>query len=243
MVEVTEVEMTIAEVVQFSRVAKGTPVEVASDQPPPVEDEVDEDGVDEDRIDDDQTDEDPSADGPHELVVETIYEETVLDVSTPIVSAAEAVPSDASAVPELSPSLLSDAWEPAIVVDYPVEPSEDHPDVEVPEGSDDPGRPEPAVAGDDRRDEAASMIDAVLFGDSQTETTNGAAAPEVQSVPVEAGPVGDVRRPAPTEPEEQLLPLDVPDQPTPAVAPKPVRRKRASVPSWDEIVFGGPKEK
>ena len=37
------------------------------------------------------------------------------------------------------------------------------------------------------------------------------------------------------------LPLDLPEQPTPAAAPKPVRRKRASVPSWDEIVFGGPK--
>jgi hypothetical protein len=23
--------------------------------------------------------------------------------------------------------------------------------------------------------------------------------------------------------------------------PKPVKRKRASVPSWDEIMFGGPK--
>ena len=153
-------------------------------------------------------------------VVETIYEETVLDVAAPIGSAADTGPSDASAVPELSPSLLSDAWEPAIVVDYPVEPSEDHSDgdVEVPEGSDDPGRPEPAVAGDDRRDEAASLVDAVLFGDSPTETRT----PDEPAVDAAGGgraePAADVHRPAPTEPEEQLLPLDVPDQPTPATA-------------------------
>jgi hypothetical protein len=35
----------------------------------------------------------------------------------------------------------------------------------------------------------------------------------------------------------------MPEQATPAPTPKPTRRKRASVPSWDEIVFGGPKEK
>lgn len=121
-------------------------------------------------------------------------------------------PSDAAAVPEVSPSLSAAAWEPAIVVDYPVEPSEDvgadAPDsadgIEVAEGSDDPGRPEQPVAGEDRRDEAEAL--------------------SVQ-----------------TEPVDQPLPLDIPDLPPP-VPPKPARRKRASVPSWDEIVFGGPKE-
>ena len=171
-------------------------------------------------------------------MVETMYEETVLEVAAPNGSVGDTGPSDASAVPELSPSLLSDAWEPAIVVDYPVEPSEDHSDgdVEVPEGSDDPGRPEPAVAGDDRRDEAASLVHTVLFGDPPTAT----GAPD-EPVPDERArpPRGTA---APTEPEEQLLPLDVPDQPTPAIPPKAPRRKRASVPSWDEIVFGGPKE-
>jgi hypothetical protein len=165
------------------------------------------------------SDQDPQAEPPSELVVETMDEETVLEVAAPNGSVSDAVPSDASAVPELGPSLRSDAWEPAIVVDYPVEPSEDRSDgdVEVPEGSDDPGRPEPAVAADDRRDEAASLVDTVLFGETPTEAV--------------------------TEPEEQLLPLDVPEQPAPANPPKAPRRKRASVPSWDEIVFGGPKEK
>ncbi|MFT4164063.1 MAG: hypothetical protein QM650_02340, partial [Microlunatus sp.] len=134
-------------------------------------------------------------------------------------------PSDAAAVPEVSPSLSAAAWEPAIVVDYPVEPSEDTeadaPDsadgIEIAEGSDDPGRPEEAVAREDRRDEAEALEDE--------------GALEVQTEPAER-----------TEPVDQPLPLDIPDPPKPAPA-KPARRKRASVPSWDEIVFGGPKEK
>lgn len=122
-------------------------------------------------------------------------------------------PTDAAAVPEVSPSLRATAWEPAIVVDYPVEPSEDSeadaPDsadgIEIAEGSDDPGRPEQPVASEDRRDEAKAL--------------------GVQSEPV-----------------DEPLPLDIPNLPPPA-APKPARRKRASVPSWDEIVFGSPKDK
>ncbi|HEY5979999.1 MAG TPA: septation protein SepH [Microlunatus sp.] len=203
--EFTEVEVTIAEVVQFSRPAKPAPVEDPADAAVDVVDAgeaVEDTGSGLDTLNDIFADQGPLVGAPSSQV-------------------SDAVPSDASAVPELSPTLTSDAWEPAIVVDYPVEPSEDD-GVEVPEGSDDPGRPEPPVAGDDRRDEAASLLDAVLFRD-----------------PADAS---EVHRPAPTEPQEQLLPLDVPDQPTPAAPPKPQRRKRASVPSWDEIVFGGPKE-
>lgn len=237
MVEVAEAEVSIAEVVQFHRVTRVAPVEEepaeegqgpdekAPDGATPVVETVEQQPADErhesglDTLDDMFADQDPQAGPPSELVVETVDEETVLEVAAPTGSVSDAVPSDASAVPELGPSLRSDAWEPAIVVDYPVEPSEDRSDgdVEVPEGSDDPGRPEPAVAADDRRDEAASLVDTVLFGETPTEAV--------------------------TEPEEQLLPLDVPEQPAPANAPKAPRRKRASVPSWDEIVFGGPKEK
>jgi hypothetical protein len=169
---------------------------------------------------------------------------------------ADTGPSDASAVPELSPSLRSQAWEPAIVVDYPVEPSEDDGDIEVPEGSDDPGRPEPPVSGQDRRDEAESLVDAVLF--RHLTATQEPAAPAVEPSPAEPEPAAEepAAEPEPaavtpepaiaervvTEPEEQELPLDLPEHPTPATPPKPVRRKRASVPSWDEIVFGGPKD-
>ena len=121
--------------------------------------------------------------------------------------AEDSAPTDAAAVPDVSPSLRAAAWEPAIVVDYPVEPSEDveadtpdSPDgIEIAEGSDDPGRPELPVAGEERRDEAAALVN-------------------------------------------EPLPLDIPDLPSPT-PPKPARRKRASVPSWDEIVFGSPKDK
>ena len=195
--ELSEVDSAIAEVVQFNRVTKSTPiedtpvdgdaadaseaveavegddeapVEVPADEADPADEPVDGSGLD--TLYDIFADQDPQTGQESVLVVETMYEETVLEVAAPNGSVGDTGPSDASAVPELSPSRLSDAWEPAIIMDYPVEPSEDHShgDVEVPEGSDDPGRPEPAVAGDDRRDEAASLVDTVLFGDVPTAT-------------------------------------------------------------------------
>ncbi len=193
-VEITEVSRwtAIAEVVQFNRVTKSTPiedtpvdgdaadaseaveavegddeapVEVPADEADPAEEPVDGSGLD--TLYDIFADQDPQTGQESELVVETMYEETVLEVAAPNGSSAKPGPAMRPPYRSSVPSLLSDAWEPAIVVDYPVEPSEDHSDgdVEVPEGSDDPGRPEPAVAGDDRRDEAASLVDTVLFGD------------------------------------------------------------------------------
>ena len=109
--------------------------------------------------------------------------------------------SDASAVPETAGAA---GWEPAIVVNYPVEPSllddsepeaaqveadEDEPDLV---GTDEPGPPDRPTNLDDRADEAHEFEVEVL-----------AKAEEA--------------------------------------AKKPVKRKRASVPSWDEIMFGGPK--
>lgn len=47
-------------------------------------------------------------------------------------------------------------------------------------------------------------------------------------------------RPRPAEPEQLSLIDDVPEPPRPA---KPSRRKRASVPSWDEIMFGSPQQR
>lgn len=179
---------------------------------------------------------------------------------------ADSAPSDASAVPELSLPLQPDAWEPAIVVDYPIEPSEDSEELdgyEVPEGSDDPGRPEAAVAREDRQDEAASLFVPRVV----SEPDEPAAGPETDPDPIE--PAVEVDAEAPVEVDVEVtevevteveaaateddqvreaaddqLPLDLPEQPATAPAtPKPTRRKRASVPSWDEIVFGGPKDK
>jgi hypothetical protein len=174
--------------------------------------------------------------------------------------------------------LLADAWEPAIVVNYPIEPSsetEDGDGYEVPEGSDEPGRPEAAVAREDRRDEAdAAFPPAVSTRSSVLGQAAGDAEEPAEPEPAahatrqeegedadptsageaegeESAPAVDAGNDQPTttveagsgQPEDVPLPLDLPEQPAPpAPAPKPARRKRASVPSWDEIVFGGPKD-
>ena len=68
------------------------------------------------------------------------------------------------------------------------------------------------------------------------ETGLDEARPSVEEAPTatdEAGPA------APQEPEQLSLIDDV-EAPPPLPKPKP-RKKRAQVPSWDEIVFGGPR--
>jgi hypothetical protein len=119
--------------------------------------------------------------------------------------------SDATAVPETD-TVTDGGWEPAIVINYPVEPSmhdegvidtpghEEHPPIhftattehELP-GTDEPGPPDLPANLDDRTDEAHEF--------------------EIES----------------------LVHVDTPPD------RKNVKRKRASVPSWDEIMFGGPK--
>ena len=119
--------------------------------------------------------------------------------------------SDATAVPETE-TVPDGGWEPAIVINYPVEPSmhdeavvdtpgpEEHSpslfaeitEHELP-GTDEPGPPDLPANLDDRTDEAHEF--------------------EIESL-------------AHSDPP--------PDR-------KNVKRKRASVPSWDEIMFGGPK--
>jgi hypothetical protein len=119
--------------------------------------------------------------------------------------------SDATAVPETE-TVTDGGWEPAIVINYPVEPSmhdeavidsresEEHPvsafgattEPELP-GTDEPGPPDLPANLADRTDEAHEF--------------------EIES----------------------LVDVDTPPE------PKSVKRKRASVPSWDEIMFGGPK--
>ncbi|HZL75791.1 MAG TPA: septation protein SepH [Propionibacteriaceae bacterium] len=119
--------------------------------------------------------------------------------------------SDATAVPETG-TRSNGGWEPAIVINYPVEPSmhdeaviaspqpEEHSvssftDTAEPElpGTDEPGPPDQPANLADRTDEAHEFeIESVVHVDEPTER-------------------------------------------------KSVKRKRASVPSWDEIMFGGPK--
>ena len=107
--------------------------------------------------------------------------------------------SDATAVPETGPAT---GWEPALVVNYPVEPSQQDDNEPPTEPEDPPVSPElPAeVPGTDEQ-------------------------PAEIEVPTLPG----------TEPSEDEGPTEL-DQER-----RSGRRKRATVPSWDEIMFGGPK--
>ncbi|MFT4218800.1 MAG: septation protein SepH [Micropruina sp.] len=103
---------------------------------------------------------------------------------------------------------------------------------------------------------AADEPDAVPEPIADTEPietdSGGGAEPDVEAATVEASepPASEVAEPtkpapkprsgraktAPAEPEQPSLVDDAGNEPS-----RPVRRKRASVPSWDEIMFGAPK--
>lgn len=119
--------------------------------------------------------------------------------------------SDAAAVPVTPLRVVEGGWEPAIVVNYPVEPGP------AEEATDEPGPPDAPTSIEDRQDEAQSF-EAGGFEDEAAEHEV-----ELHEIPNEAK----------TGPS--------PDPEPPTAANKAARRKRASVPSWDEIMFGGPK--
>ena len=143
--------------------------------------------------------------------------------------------SDATAVPETG---LAAGWEPAIVVNYPVEPS-----LQV--DTDTPirfGEPTPEAPGTEP--------------DRPAEIPSTDEPPAEISSPTVPGTVPEI--------EPELPGTDTPGPPDATVnladrmdeaeefetesmaraaagADRPARRKRATVPSWDEIMFGGPK--
>ncbi len=161
--------------------------------------------------------------------------------------------SDASAVPE-SATTRSSGWEPAIVVDYPVEPSQVEPADEFGDamaGTDQPGEPDPPTDVEDREDEADALTDEWEHPPSDRPSTDVPMRP-TQNAEQPAGPdpaatrVGDVdaaRRSDVAEDADVTQDANVQDSDVnEEIAPaKPSRRKRASVPSWDEIMFGSPK--
>jgi hypothetical protein len=144
--------------------------------------------------------------------------------------------SDASAVPESATSRGA-GWEPAIVVNYPVEPSQIEPPDEFGEelhGTDEPGRPDAPTAVEDREDEAEAL-------EEEQETEAGhvreSAALSESAEPSESPESGESAELSESaEPTGSASSTEA--EPAPA---KPSRRKRASVPSWDEIMFGSPK--
>jgi Protein of unknown function (DUF3071) len=157
--------------------------------------------------------------------------------------------SDATAVPDTS----NQGWEPAIVINYPVEPSTQDEEETI------PVEPMAVPTGEPESHEHSSWLD--QFGTVVPEH------PDEHSVTgVVVGPAHPGHPPA-VEHEHHLRGTDEPgkpDRPTAIEdredeergfneetlanesdvgepAEKPAKRKRASVPSWDEIMFGGPK--
>ena len=183
-------------------------------------------------------------------LLDDVYDERPENAVTESAPSTQATgPTDANAVPDTS----NLGWEPAIVVNYPVEPSlldetEDVDDLEPVAGvrTGEPGPPEPDL----RTDEF------------------GAVVPERADQHPVAGAVGaaDPLHP-PVVHHHHLRGTDEPGRPDPPtgiedrtdeakefveetlakeshteeLADKPAKKKRASVPSWDEIMFGGPR--
>jgi hypothetical protein len=121
--------------------------------------------------------------------------------------------SDASAVPVTDLG----GWEPGLVVDYPVEPGlepADQADEAAPEPSPGTGLPGPAQP----------------WAPTEPERVEPAEAVE---------PAESVEQPLDHADDDEQPSRPVPERPATPVRPA-ARRKRASVPSWDEIMFGGP---
>jgi hypothetical protein len=125
--------------------------------------------------------------------------------------------SDAAAVPETA----GGGWEPAIVLDYPVEPSPQDeaelPPTEHPDRSQVPMNDKAPV-------ELSTPVDEGARAAGQLPGTDEPAPPYARTNEADRA----------EEAEEFQLESEPPPEPKP-------KRKRASVPSWDEIMFGGPK--
>ena len=136
--------------------------------------------------------------------------------------------SDGSAVPRTEPAA---GWEPAIVVNYPVEPSQ-HVDSEPPG---DPG-PEPERPAEvPLSDEPPPEIESPTVPGSLPHVEPELPGTDEPGPPDQTVSLADRMDEAEEFESESLARAAV------KPAPRPVRRKRASVPSWDEIMFGGPK--
>ena len=98
---------------------------------------------------------------------------------------------------------------------------------------------QPAPVADDEpaatKAEPEAETDAAAAASESTTTAEPAASEPAQTAP-KARP-GQVK-PSPSEPEQPSLVDEAGNEPS-----RSIRRKRASVPSWDEIMFGAPKPK
>jgi Protein of unknown function (DUF3071) len=143
--------------------------------------------------------------------------------------------SDATAVPETG---LAAGWEPAIVVNYPVEPSLQV-DADAPVRLGEP-TPEPPGTEPDRpaevprTDEPPAEISSPTVPGSIPETEPELPGTDISAPPDATADLVDQTAEAAEYETESIARAA-------ASADRPPRRKRATVPSWDEIMFGGPK--
>lgn len=158
--------------------------------------------------------------------------------------------SDAAAVPDTDNA----GWEPAIVVDYPVQPDllEEQPALVDLDPSEE--QEELAEARKERRSRRKRSPAGIKKSAPKKKPTE---SPTTSVEPVETAPEPDkpepdkpeLDKPEPDKPEpdkpepEAASGLDKLDQRAAEPAPKkkPTRKKRAQVPSWDEIMFGSPR--
>jgi hypothetical protein len=125
--------------------------------------------------------------------------------------------SDASAVPETA----GGGWEPAIVLDYPVEPSP---------------QDEAELAPAEHPDRTQVPMNDKAPVELSTPVDEGARPPG--QLPGTDEPAPPYARTNEADRAEEAEEFQLETEPRPEPKPK---RKRASVPSWDEIMFGGPK--
>jgi Protein of unknown function (DUF3071) len=179
-------------------------------------------------------------DGPADVA----YDEQPKDAGT---EAAQSMQStgltDAIAVPDTS----NLGWEPAIVVNYPVEPSL----LDETDNADDiePVPPEPDLPADEYGAEVPQRPDrhpvtAVGVGVEPADVLHSAAAhhhhlrgTDEPGKPDPPTGIEDRTDEAKEFVEEALAKESHAED----LVDKPVKKKRASVPSWDEIMFGGPR--
>jgi hypothetical protein len=142
--------------------------------------------------------------------------------------------SDATAVPETG---LAAGWEPAIVVNYPVEPSlqveADAPRLGEP-------TPEPPATQPDRPAEIPTSEEPPAEISSPTVPgSDPEVEPELPGTDTPGPPDATVNL-ADRMDEAEEFETEAMAQAAVGAERRP-RRKRATVPSWDEIMFGGPK--
>ena len=142
--------------------------------------------------------------------------------------------SDATAVPETG---LAAGWEPAIVVNYPVEPSLQV-DTDSPVRFGEP-TPEAPDTEPDRPAEVPSTEPPAEISSPTVPGTVPEIEPELPGTDTPGPPDATVNLADRIDEAEEFETESMAR--AAAGADRPPRRKRATVPSWDEIMFGGPK--